>query len=265
MTEDFLRAVHGDTKRGTEQKISSIMSPKKTEFPVGEDSKDDADRTDENSEEIELETSLRFLRGGRDAWKLKSFDVDLSKEATERIWDAFGRFLDKDETSELVAQIQVPFSAMVSRASLQTLMPGTWINDEVINFFMSKHNLYAARHARLERLPAPVVRCTNSFFFTKLNGKEKGYDDGVHAWSAAGRRNTHAWLESTYVFVPINIEDRHWMCAIVDVKSRVVYIVDSYNGDYHHFGDKLLEWICKDAEANHIDVGPKSAWKIAST
>ena len=176
-----------------------------------------------------------------------------------RIDAALGRFLDEGEKSELVAKIEVPFSATVTRRSLQTLRPNSWLNDEVINFFMSKHNLYTARHARLERLPAPVVRCANSFFFTKLNGE--GYS-AVKMWSRAGRWATHAWLESKYVFIPINIGNMHWMCSVVDVQSHVIYIIDSYNEEYRHVGDTLLEWICADGEANKISVGHKSAWKI---
>jgi len=239
VTDDFLRSVHGNTKLD-----NSVMSVPSC--------------TGENTEDIELEMSLRFLRGGPEAWKLKSFDVQLSKEDMDRIDDALGRFLDVPQF-ELVAQIEVPFSATVTRRSLQTLRPNSWLNDEVINFFMSKHNLYTARHARLERLPAPVVRCANSFFFTKLNGE--GYS-AVKMWSRAGRRNTHAWLESNYVFIPINIGNKHWICSVVDVQSHVIYIIDSFNEEYRHVGDTLLEWICADGEANEISVGPKSAWKI---
>jgi len=250
VTDDFLRSVHGNTKLDVEEKMNSVMSPVGRAVPSC---------TGENTEDIELEMSLRFLRGGPDAWKLKSFDVQLSKEDMDRIDDALGRFLDEVEKNELVAQIQLPFSATVTRGSLQTLRPNSWLNDEVINFFMSKHNLYAARHTKRERLPAPVVRCANSFFFTKLNAE--GYS-AVKTWSTAGRWNTHAWLESKYVFVPINIGNAHWMCSVVDMQSQVIYIIDSYNDEHHDVGDKLLEWICEDGEANEISVGPKSAWKI---
>jgi len=253
VTEDFLRSVHGNTKLDVQEKMNSVMSPVRTTLPSWRTWKS------EGTEDIELETSLRFLRGGPEAWKLKSFDVQLSKEAMNRIDAALGRFLDEGEKSELVAKIEVPFSATVTRRSLQTLRPNSWLNDEVINFFMSKHNLYTARHARLERLPAPVVRCANSFFFTKLNGE--GYS-AVKMWSRAGRRNTHAWLESNYVFIPINIGNKHWICSVVDVQSHVIYIIDSFNEEYRHVGDTLLEWICADGEANEISVGRKSAWKI---
>mmetsp|Transcript_8509 Transcript_8509/g.28565 ORF Transcript_8509/g.28565 Transcript_8509/m.28565 type:complete len:265 (-) Transcript_8509:1146-1940(-) len=157
VTEDFLRSVHGNTKPDVQEKMNSVMSP------VGRAVSSCTGENTEGTEDIELETSLRFLRGGPEAWKLKSFDVQLSKEAMDRIDDALGRFLDEGEKSELIAQIQLPFSATVTRGSLQTLRPKSWLNDEVINFFMSKHNLHAARHARLERLHAPMVRCANSF------------------------------------------------------------------------------------------------------
>ena len=96
--------------------MNSVMSPVGRAVPSC---------TGENTEDIELEMSLRLLRGGPEAWKLKSFDVQLSKEDMDRIDDALGSFLDEVEKNELVAQIQLPFSATVTRGSLQTLRPNS--------------------------------------------------------------------------------------------------------------------------------------------
>ena len=242
MTQDFLRSVHNCKKPRVDKHISSVISPRKTEVPVAENVSSCTDEVDDDN--VALETSLRFLRGGPQTWTLKLFDVELSAPAEARINAALTRLLDGEEANEVVAQIQPPFSASVSRQSLQTLKSGERLNDEVMNFFIRKHNLYAARYARLERHPAPVVKCTNSFFFTKL--EQQGYS-AVKAWSAASTRlNTHAWLESKCVFVPINRGCAHWMCAVVDVCGRVIYMIDSYNSYYSHLGVKLLDWICED-------------------
>ena len=98
-----------------------------------------------DDDNVALETSLRFLRGGPQTWTLKLFDVELSAPAEARINAALTRLLDGEEANEVVAQIQPPFSASVSRQSLQTLKSGERLNDEVMNFFIRKHNLYAAR------------------------------------------------------------------------------------------------------------------------
>ena len=56
VTDDFLRSVHGNTKLDVEEKMNSVMSPVGRAVPSC---------TGENTEDIELEMSLRFLRGGR--------------------------------------------------------------------------------------------------------------------------------------------------------------------------------------------------------
>lgn len=63
-------------------------------------------------------------------------------------------------------------SDMVDAKALRTLKPGTWLNDEIINFYVD------ALRARADK-EGKKIAVGNSFFYQKL--REQGYG-GVKRW-----------------------------------------------------------------------------------
>lgn len=63
-------------------------------------------------------------------------------------------------------------SDMVDAKALRTLKPGTWVNDEIINFYVD------ALRARADK-EGKNIAVGNSFFYSKLSGQGYG---GVKRW-----------------------------------------------------------------------------------
>jgi sentrin-specific protease 1 len=109
------------------------------------------------------------------------------------------------------------FSISICRKDIQTLHGLNWLNDEVINFYMS---LICERSKTACDLPK--VHAFTTFFYPKL--LKDGY--------AALRR----WTRKTDVFsfdlilVPIHL-GLHWTLAVVDFSCREVRYYDSMNGN----------------------------------
>ena len=111
----------------------------------------------------------------------------------------------------------------VTRHSMRTLRPLTWLNDEVINLFFK---LLLAREVRKDAdADTDTLRChfmmTN--FYTKLAEQSKGY---CYA-------DVRRWTKKTDIFnmhlviVPIHCHGNHWTLAVVNFKWRRFEYYDS--------------------------------------
>lgn len=107
------------------------------------------------------------------------------------------------------------FNLSVTRHDIQTLQwnPLTWLNDEVINFFME---LLAERSRLNEKLPK--VHAMNTFFLKRLT--ENGYS-GVRRWTRKVDIFAHDIIP-----VPVH-KGIHWCMAIIHLKNKTIKYYDS--------------------------------------
>ncbi|KAJ1952991.1 hypothetical protein EC988_003250 [Linderina pennispora] len=118
---------------------------------------------------------------------------------------------------------------------ISTLDSGEWLNDEVINFYMLLINKRSGSNPKL-----PKVHAFSSFFFNMLDGS--GYAR-VRRWTR--RINL---FEKDMVVVPVNIDNRHWVCMVIDFRSKYITYYDSMlSGDYRR-RDVLLNYLRQESE-----------------
>ncbi|KAI4902375.1 hypothetical protein NFI96_018845 [Prochilodus magdalenae] len=105
------------------------------------------------------------------------------------------------------------FKLRITQRDLATLQEGSWLNDEVINFYL---NLVMARSEH--DAGAIKVYCFSTFFFPKLHG-------GGHA---AVRRWTKAVDLFLYdiILIPLHL-GVHWSLVAVDLRTKSVRSYDS--------------------------------------
>jgi len=140
----------------------------------------------------------------------------------------------------------------VQRASMQTLKPGMWLNDEVIHYF------YIMLAKRDEEL------CTNdperkrshffkSFFITKLLNEGNASCDGKYEY-----RNVKRWSKKVpgkdifnldKILFPINMGNMHWICAAIFMKEKRIQIYDSMGSN----GNRYLEALFNYVQDEHMD------------
>lgn len=102
------------------------------------------------------------------------------------------------------------FTIDITARDLSTLRDGCWLNDNVIDFYLSL----------VTELNSEVF-CWTTHFFTTL--KSRGYQ-GVARWA---RRKKVNLLEKKKVIVPINIMSTHWALAVVDNEATTITYYDS--------------------------------------
>jgi sentrin-specific protease 1 len=149
------------------------------------------------------------------------------------------------------------FNIDITVGKLVCLRRNTWLNDEVVNFYMA---MLQERDARLwsagdgARLPSHYF---NSFFMTKLleNGQ---YNYGqVKRWS-----KKFDVFALDRVFIPINLNNTHWVMAVVYVQKKEIHYYDSMSGSGKRYLDAMLTWLVDEAREKKGQQLDKSQWKL---
>lgn len=113
------------------------------------------------------------------------------------------------------------FSVDLTRGKMECLRPGTWLNDEVINFYFK---LLQERSKVIEGNP----KCwfANSFFWQKLGGQTSTQYNftEVRRWTVKAKVNI---FEMDYVIFPMNIGETHWAMGAIDIKEKGFRYYDS--------------------------------------
>uniref|UniRef100_A0A3B3ZCG0 Ubiquitin-like protease family profile domain-containing protein n=1 Tax=Periophthalmus magnuspinnatus TaxID=409849 RepID=A0A3B3ZCG0_9GOBI len=127
--------------------------------------------------------------------------------------------------------LSAAFKLRITQRDLATLQEGGWLNDEVINFYLS---------LVMDRSSGGGLRVYSfsTFFFPKLQGLGGGQSGG----HAAVKRWTKAvdLFLCDLILVPLHL-GVHWALAVIDLKSKTVKTYDSM-GQRHDDVCKLLLW-----------------------
>ncbi|ORY30691.1 cysteine proteinase [Rhizoclosmatium globosum] len=109
------------------------------------------------------------------------------------------------------------FNVDLTRDDIKTLSPGTWLNDEVINFYGSMLMDRAQRHPD----QYPKIHFFNTFFYTTLC--QQGYDR-VRRWT-----KKFDLFALDYVIIPVHL-GMHWTCSTINFKKKRIEFYDSLHG-----------------------------------
>jgi sentrin-specific protease 1 len=153
------------------------------------------------------------------------------------------------------------FSIDMTRAKLICLKPSTWLNDEVINFYM---NMLQERDLGLtEKAGGEVNRKSShyfsSFFIDRLVADGKYNYKNVQRWS----RKFDVFSKDK-IFMPINLSQTHWVMAVAFVQKKEIHYFDSMSGSGKRFLPHILQWFvdeAKDKKKGSIVVNPEE-WKL---
>lgn len=108
------------------------------------------------------------------------------------------------------------FNMSITRRDIATLLGKTWLNDEVINFYM---NLLTERGELRANEGLPKVYAMNTFFVPRL--LQSGHS-GVRRWTRKVDIFTYDILP-----VPVHVGGVHWCMAIIHLRDRSIKYYDS--------------------------------------
>ncbi|XP_063067588.1 sentrin-specific protease 2 [Engraulis encrasicolus] len=283
----------------TLDKSSSKLGPLRAtpRESVWRDTKQPKDRSAEGS----LSKPIGDLKSKRaeekSAWNPKPLDVDLSAEVAARLnlkdrdpclpssastpAVAQSRAVSQPEeelprlTKEMHQEVcaalaqrdaslvlSSAFKLHITQRDLATLQEGSWLNDEVINFYL---NLVMSRSMGQQGAPGSSgvssssglrrVYSFSTFFFPKLRG-------GGHA---AVRRWTKAVDLFTFdlILVPLHL-GVHWSLAVVDFKMKSVKSYDSMGQRHDDICNLVLRYLKEEMSAKKGKDLDLSKWTVCS-
>ncbi|XP_028995917.1 sentrin-specific protease 2 [Betta splendens] len=148
------------------------------------------------------------------------------------------------------------FKLCITQRDLATLQDGGWLNDEVINFYLSLIMEQCSGESRGLR-----VYSFSTFFFPKLRGGGGGQPSG----HAAVKR----WTKAVDIFlfdlilVPLHL-GVHWAIAVIDLKSKTVKSYDSMGQRHDDICGLLLVYLKEEHRAKKGRELDSVKWTVGS-
>ncbi|CAG0918793.1 unnamed protein product [Notodromas monacha] len=165
----------------------------------------------------------------------------LSQKAEAAISEAFGSRSSSNILSE-------KFSIQIRWKDINTLAPGAWLNDEVINFYL---NMIVERsESGGDRYPSVFAHQT--FFYSTL--ASRGYQ-AVRRWT----RRVDIF-EKEIILIPVHLQI-HWTIAVVDMKLKVVSFLDSMGSQRWDIVDTILDYLKQEMKDKKNEILDVSEWK----
>lgn len=128
------------------------------------------------------------------------------------------------------------FNMQITRQDLFTLVGESWLNDEVINFYM---NLLIERSELGQSMGLPKVYAMNTFFIPRL--LQAGHS-GVKRWTKKVNSLNRFIIQvlTCFIFlfqvdifsydlipVPVHVGQVHWCMAIIHMREKTIKYYDS--------------------------------------
>jgi len=147
--------------------------------------------------------------------------------------------------NEILAQVDAD---SVQRVSMQRLLPGQWLNDEVIHFFLT------VLSKRDEAMCANDGTKKRSHFF-KSYFMSKLLNEGHSNPSMAGKyeyRNVKRWSKKVpgkdifnldKICFPINQGGMHWVCAVAYMQDKRIHFYDSLGSDGMDYLEAIMQYV----------------------
>ena len=169
----------------------------------------------------------------------------------------------------LVAEILVRQDAdSVQRGSMQTLQPNTWLNDEIVNYFLK--NCLAKRDEKLcaEQPGRKRSHFFNSFFVQTM------FDEKNLNPSLRGKynyKNVKRWGKKVpgkdifnlrYIVCPINLDNMHWTSAVIFMELKKIQYFDSMGGTDRSKLEGLLQYLKDEHKAKKGTELDVSEWEL---
>ncbi|XP_054653572.1 sentrin-specific protease 2 [Dunckerocampus dactyliophorus] len=183
---------------------------------------------------------------------LRHTDEDIPRLTQEMAVEVSGALAQSDPNLVLSAA----FKLRITQRDLATLQEGGWLNDEVINFYLSLVMKQCSD-------PAAGVRVYSfsTFFYPKLRGGGGAGQPGGHA---AVRRWTKVVDLFLYdlVLVPLHL-GVHWALAVIDLKAKTVKSYDSMGQRHDDICSLLLLYLKEEHKAKKGRELDSAKWTVS--
>ncbi|XP_064874905.1 sentrin-specific protease 2-like isoform X2 [Oncorhynchus nerka] len=142
------------------------------------------------------------------------------------------------------------FKLCITQRDLASLQEGSWLNDEVINFYLSLVMIHSSSAGQ-----GLKVYSFSTFFFPKLHG---GGHSAVKRWTKAVDL-----FQYDIILVPLHL-GVHWSLAVINFNSRTVRSYDSMGQRHDDICSLLLLYLREEHKARKNQDLDTCKWTVGS-
>ncbi|XP_028293238.1 sentrin-specific protease 2 isoform X3 [Gouania willdenowi] len=178
-------------------------------------------------------------------------DEDIPRLNKEMAAEVSGALAQSDPNLVLSAA----FKLRITQRDLATLQEGCWLNDEVMNFYLSLvMDRCSGEPGRLK------VYTFSTFFFPKLcgGGGQTGGHSAVKRWTKA----VDLFLFDL-ILVPLHL-GVHWALAVIDLRTKSVKSYDSMGQRHHDICSLLLHYLKEEHKVKKGRELESTKWTVRS-
>ncbi|EGZ17649.1 Hypothetical protein PHYSODRAFT_498310 [Phytophthora sojae] len=201
-------------------------------------------------EEVLLDELYELAEDVFDEEEEKSRNKELPPDLLEIVEDA----LHDGPMEEVLIQ---KYNVDITRRHLQVLLPGIWLNDEVINFYFQ---MMSDRDEALVNAGVLPKRSHffNSFFYTKVS--ENGYNFiNVRRWT----RKIDVFAMDK-IFMPVNVGNMHWCMAVIFMTEKRIQYYDSMHGSGAACLKVLFRYLHDESEHKKKQKFDEEGWELVT-
>ena len=213
----------------------------------------EGDYSDEYSDEEGEEGDGEGEDSGEEDSEEESGAPELSEEDEEIYAEAMGP--GPDQVAEHAASFLV-----ITRKDIECFAPGTWLNDECVNFYMSLLNDRDKADADGDQ-QFPRCHFFNTFFHEKLT-PGGGYEyKAISRWTRPKKLKKDIHEHCDRIVFPIHLP-AHWTCLCVNVAEKRIEYYDSMAGAATHVTNAFKKWYCDDVRDKKGQEVDFSEWSV---
>ncbi|ANQ11195.1 Ulp1 protease family C-terminal catalytic domain containing protein [Plasmodium coatneyi] len=162
----------------------------------------------------------------------------------------------KGENGVLIEKFNVP----LLYSQIKCLMDTRWLNDEVINFYMSMLQEYNTKNIKKDRPNnyLPKIFTFSTFFFQSLSSNGTYNYNKVSRWT---KRKQVDIFSFDLILIPLHVGGNHWTLGSINMKEKKIKLYDSLNMSNAKFFEYMRHYLVdemRDKKQMELDV---SAWE----
>ncbi|CAI5497269.1 unnamed protein product [Closterium sp. Naga37s-1] len=152
---------------------------------------------------------------------------------------------------------------IVTRNHMRCLMPGGWLNDEVINMYLE---LLKDRERRTQQPGSsnskgrmPVCHFFNTFFYARLTGTGQYLYNSIRRWTTP-KRLGYSLVDCDKIIVPVH-QGVHWVLAVIAPRDKRLIFLDSLHGQDRTCLENLARYYADEVKDKTGKVVDTSGWE----
>lgn len=147
---------------------------------------------------------------------------------------------EKNESKVLIDKFNVP----LLYSQIKCLESKCWLNDEVINFYLSMVQEYNENNRKKEGTSSlPKIYIFSTFFYHSLSSDGYNYKR-VQRWT---KRKNIDIFSFDMILIPLHVFGNHWTLGAIDIKRKHIKLYDSLNGENIKFFTYILKYLRDEA------------------